>query len=115
MHPNPHPLRRSPRARLPASLHALPGNGFFLPCRSPPPPQDASRLAGLAEVDFGRLGLVHDPETGRRRVLHALIVTLVHSRHQGGIKVIKVVRKPRPGWDHAREKTGRRWDQDREK
>jgi hypothetical protein len=36
----------------------------------------------LAEVDFGRLGLVHDPETGKRRVLHALIVTLVHSRHQ---------------------------------
>lgn len=36
----------------------------------------------LAEVDFGRLGLVGDPEAGRRRVLHALIVTLVHSRHQ---------------------------------
>ncbi len=36
----------------------------------------------LAEVDFGRLGLVWDPEAGRRRVLHALIVTLVHSRHQ---------------------------------
>jgi transposase len=36
----------------------------------------------LAEVDFGRLGLVLDPETGRRRVLHALIVTLVYSRHQ---------------------------------
>lgn len=36
----------------------------------------------LAEVDFGRLGFVHDPETGRRRTLHALIVTLVHSRHQ---------------------------------
>lgn len=36
----------------------------------------------LAEVDFGRLGLVGDPEAGRRRVLHALLVTLVHSRHQ---------------------------------
>jgi hypothetical protein len=36
----------------------------------------------LAEVDFGRLGLVWDPEAGRRRALHALIVTLVHSRHQ---------------------------------
>jgi transposase len=36
----------------------------------------------VAEVDFGRLGLVWDPEAGRRRVLHALIVTLVHSRHQ---------------------------------
>jgi transposase len=36
----------------------------------------------LAEVDFGRLGLVWDPETERRRVYHALIVTLAHSRHQ---------------------------------
>ena len=36
----------------------------------------------LAEVDFGKLGLVPDPETGRRRVAHALIVTLGHSRHQ---------------------------------
>jgi hypothetical protein len=36
----------------------------------------------LAEVDFGRLGLVPDPARGRRRVAHALIVTLVHSRHQ---------------------------------
>jgi transposase len=36
----------------------------------------------LAEVDFGRLGLVPDPASGRQRVLHALIVTLVYSRHQ---------------------------------
>jgi transposase len=36
----------------------------------------------LAEVDFGRLGLVPDPATGQRRVVHALIVTLVYSRHQ---------------------------------
>lgn len=36
----------------------------------------------LAEVDFGRLGLVPDPETGRRRVAWALSVVLVHSRHQ---------------------------------
>jgi len=36
----------------------------------------------VAEVDFGRLGLVMDPETGKRRVVHALIVTLVYSRHQ---------------------------------
>ncbi len=36
----------------------------------------------VAEVDFGRLGLVLDPETGKRRVVHALIVTLVYSRHQ---------------------------------
>lgn len=36
----------------------------------------------LAEVDFGRLGRVWDPAVGHRRVLHALIVTLVYSRHQ---------------------------------
>ncbi len=36
----------------------------------------------VAEVDFGRLGLVPDPAHGRNRVAHALIVTLVQSRHQ---------------------------------
>ena len=36
----------------------------------------------LAEVDFGRLGLISDSETGRKRVLYALIVVLVFSRHQ---------------------------------
>lgn len=33
------------------------------------------------QLDFGRLGLVPDPETGRRRVAHALIFTPVFSRH----------------------------------
>jgi transposase len=36
----------------------------------------------LAEVDFGRLGLVDDPDQDRRRVAWALLVTLAHSRHQ---------------------------------
>lgn len=36
----------------------------------------------LAEIDFGRLGRVHDPFSGRWRVAWALIVTLVFSRHQ---------------------------------
>jgi hypothetical protein len=36
----------------------------------------------VAEVDFGRLGLVDDPETGRKRFAYALVVTLVYSRHQ---------------------------------
>lgn len=36
----------------------------------------------LAEVDFGRLGYIRDPDSGRRRAVWALIVTLVHSRHQ---------------------------------
>lgn len=33
------------------------------------------------QVDFGRLGLVHDAVTGKRRVCHALIFTAVFSRH----------------------------------
>jgi hypothetical protein len=36
----------------------------------------------LAEVDFGRLGYLRDAETGQRRLVWALVVTLVHSRHQ---------------------------------
>jgi transposase len=37
----------------------------------------------LVEVDFGKLGLVPDRERdGQRRTVYALIVTLVHSRHQ---------------------------------
>jgi len=33
------------------------------------------------EIDFGRLGYIHEPGEGRRLV-HALVVTLNHSRHQ---------------------------------
>ena len=33
------------------------------------------------QVDFGKMGLVPDPESGRRRVCHALIFTAVYSRH----------------------------------
>jgi len=43
----------------------------------------AETLPGeVAEIDFGRLGLVYDASTGKGRVLHALIVTLTFSRHQ---------------------------------
>ena len=35
----------------------------------------------VAEMDFGRLGLIQDPETGRRRTAWALIVVLGYSRH----------------------------------
>ena len=38
--------------------------------------------AELAGVDFGRLGLVYDPDKGRNRFAWALLVTLGHSRHQ---------------------------------
>ncbi len=33
------------------------------------------------QVDFGRMGIMFDPETRRRRVLWALIFTAVYSRH----------------------------------
>jgi transposase len=33
------------------------------------------------QLDFARMGLVPDPDTGRRRVVHALIFTAVYSRH----------------------------------
>jgi transposase len=36
----------------------------------------------LAEVDFGRLGLIPHPESGRRRLLWAMPVVLGHSRHE---------------------------------
>lgn len=36
----------------------------------------------VAEVDFGRLGLLEDPDAGHKRLLHALVVTLVYSRYQ---------------------------------
>ena len=36
----------------------------------------------LAEVDFGKLGLIPHPETGRRRTAWALVVVLPSSRHQ---------------------------------
>lgn len=35
----------------------------------------------VAEVDFGRLGLVWDSDTGRRRVAWALVIVLAYSRH----------------------------------
>ena len=35
----------------------------------------------VAEVDFGRLGMITDPATGKRRVVWALIVVLSYSRH----------------------------------
>jgi transposase len=33
------------------------------------------------QVDFARMGLINDPGSGRRRVVHALIFTAVYSRH----------------------------------
>lgn len=35
----------------------------------------------VAEMDFGRLGLMLDPDSGRQRVVWALVVVLCYSRH----------------------------------
>ncbi|MDP2937439.1 MAG: IS21 family transposase [Chloroflexota bacterium] len=35
----------------------------------------------VAEMDFGRLGMVWDPDSGRRRLVWALVVVLAYSRH----------------------------------
>ena len=40
-------------------------------------PEPGSEL----QVDFGRMGLLFDPEAGRRRVVHALVFTAAFSRH----------------------------------
>ena len=45
-----------------------------MPMEEPPPGE-------VAELDFGRLGFIPDPETGRRRTVWALMVVLSHSRH----------------------------------
>ena len=42
---------------------------------------EATEPGQVAEVDFRRLGLMHDPGTGRRRAVWALIVVLPYSRH----------------------------------
>ena len=51
------------------------------------PSQTTVRMADtepgeVAEVDFGRLGLLYDPLTERNRVVYGLVVTLCSSRHQ---------------------------------
>ena len=35
----------------------------------------------VAESGFGRLGMITDPETGRRRAVWAMVIVLCHSRH----------------------------------
>lgn len=36
---------------------------------------------GECQIDFGRMGLIPDPQTGRQRICHALIFTACYSRH----------------------------------
>ena len=43
---------------------------------------EASPPGEVAEMDFGRLGFIHDPQSGRRHTVWALIVVLTYSRAQ---------------------------------
>ena len=38
-------------------------------------------LGEVAEADFGRLGMITDPATGRRQAVWAMVIVLCHSRH----------------------------------
>jgi len=58
---------------------------------------------GELQIDFGRMGLLFDPATGRRRVCHGLIFTAVYSRHcfvwlsfQQTLEVVIAVRRHGP-------------------
>ena len=35
----------------------------------------------VAEADFGRLGMITDPATGKRKAVWAMVIVLCHSRH----------------------------------
>ena len=50
-------------------------------CLAAPLRMEDTTPGEVAELDFGRLGLVHDPDTGRRPTVWALIVVLGYSRH----------------------------------
>lgn len=64
-----------------SGLYRFASKEFGLPSRS------TVRMAETepgeaAEVDFGRLGVIYDPESEKKRFVYALVVTLVYSRHQ---------------------------------
>ena len=56
----------------------------------------------VAELDFGRLGYIQDPETGRRGAVWALLVVLVHSRHSFAVAQLQ----PEAGGGHCRPGSG---------
>jgi hypothetical protein len=60
------------------------------------------------QIDFGELGLLLDPATGRRRKVHALVFTAVYSGHM--FVVVALVDETYPGGDetYARQSPRRR-------
>ena len=62
----------------------------------------------VAEMDFGHLGLIRDPGTGRRRTVWALIAVLGYSRHRFvwptfGQKLEDVIAGLESAWAHFGE------------
>lgn len=64
-----------------ASLHRYVGHQGWLPGNRGTVRMADTPPGEVAEMDFGRLGLILDPETGRRRTVWALAVVLGYSRH----------------------------------
>ena len=73
-------------------LDHLQGLGFFAPMFNPDVevhiwgPRSTVRMAptapgDVAEMDFGKLGTLINPITGKRQVVYGLLVVLVYSRH----------------------------------
>jgi transposase len=64
-----------------AHRYALEVLGVGRSVRGPTVPVADGEPGKELQVDFGKMGLINDPDTGRRRVLHALVFTAVFSRH----------------------------------
>ena len=63
------------------SLHRYVGHQGWLPGSRGTVRMADTKPGEVAEMDFGRLGLIADPESGRRKVVWALVIVLGYSRH----------------------------------
>ncbi len=63
------------------SLYRYVGHQGWLPVSRGTVRMADTKPGQMAEMDFGRLGLMVDPESGRRRVVWALVIVLGYSRH----------------------------------
>jgi transposase len=65
-----------------ATLRRFAMDEFGFGLRTPTVRVDDPEPGQEAQIDFGLMGLMRDPDTDRTRKLWALVVTLSHSRHQ---------------------------------
>lgn len=65
-----------------ATLRRYAMDEFAFGLRTPTVRVDDPAPGQEAQIDFGLMGLMRDPETGRMRKLWALVVTLSHSRYE---------------------------------